>query len=419
MPPNRPNRPSQDTTPSSLDSPLLIDSDLEAAFADSNTTTQPQHPVPLRSIHHQQPPRSANAANIAPIATTIGTTPAKAENPYPPPHSFSQAPRSPYTPTTNPLSTYRDVDLDDDDDLDDDLDTYSSSRHSSGPYSKLQHWKSSLAGRAKDVSSLSAIVSLLTPTTESGGVKQTGGSARPRRLAPEELPEQQFLTLLLRRCDSAGAGAGDEVGGGAEAMDELYELVKRRVDYLNEHDDAAQLQRMPFWKIAIWRCPAILATLTFELGVGGIISAQHVTLEKHILLASFMPILSSMSGNIGLQASTTTLRALATGHASSATRDGILKVVIKELASASVIGMASFVVLAGISGAWAGSLMFGIVTGFSILASSVTGGIIGSLSPIFFKALGVDPALTAGPFETAVQDMIGISIYLGLAAAFL
>jgi magnesium transporter len=31
------------------------------------------------------------------------------------------------------------------------------------------------------------------------------------------------------------------------------------------------------------------------------------------------------------------------------------------------------------------------------------------------KRLGFDPALTAGPFETAFQDVVGVSIYLGLA----
>jgi Mg/Co/Ni transporter MgtE len=42
------------------------------------------------------------------------------------------------------------------------------------------------------------------------------------------------------------------------------------------------------------------------------------------------------------------------------------------------------------------------------------GGMIGALSPILFKALHMDPALMAGPLETALQDMIGTSIYLTL-----
>ena len=33
--------------------------------------------------------------------------------------------------------------------------------------------------------------------------------------------------------------------------------------------------------------------------------------------------------------------------------------------------------------------------------------------------LGFDPALTAGPFETALQDVLGITIFLSLATALL
>jgi magnesium transporter len=35
------------------------------------------------------------------------------------------------------------------------------------------------------------------------------------------------------------------------------------------------------------------------------------------------------------------------------------------------------------------------------------------------KRLGFDPALTAGPFETAFQDVLGVTIFLSLATALL
>ena len=64
-----------------------------------------------------------------------------------------------------------------------------------------------------------------------------------------------------------------------------------------------------------------------------------------------------------MQASTTTLRALATGHASNADMHSIGRVLAKECASAAVIGFASFVVLSLISGVWSQSIGFGLVTG--------------------------------------------------------
>lgn len=85
--------------------------------------------------------------------------------------------------------------------------------------------------------------------------------------------------------------------------------------------------------------------------------------DKNILLASFLPVLSALSGNIGLQASTTTLRALTTGHASSAGWRDVFKVVRKELSVALLIGLAASLMLLIVGSAWARSLKFGLTTG--------------------------------------------------------
>jgi magnesium transporter len=42
-------------------------------------------------------------------------------------------------------------------------------------------------------------------------------------------------------------------------------------------------------------------------------------------------------------------------------------------------------------------------------------GIAGTVIPMLSKRLGFDPALTAGPFETAFQDVLGVTIFLSLA----
>jgi magnesium transporter len=44
---------------------------------------------------------------------------------------------------------------------------------------------------------------------------------------------------------------------------------------------------------------------------------------------------------------------------------------------------------------------------------------MGVLLPAFFNRIGIDPAITAGPFITAIQDATGIIIYLGLATLIL
>ncbi|KAI9011311.1 hypothetical protein BC832DRAFT_550336 [Gaertneriomyces semiglobifer] len=219
----------------------------------------------------------------------------------------------------------------------------------------------------------------------------------------QNLPEQEFLTLVLD----------------AASLEEAHELVSLRLSHLLQNDDALKMQRRPFYKVALFRIPAILVTLSLGMLVGGIVSSHDETLRAHILLASFLPILSSVSGNIGLQSSTTTLRALATGYASNTTFEDMWTVMVKELLSAMLIAGMACVSLLAIGGAWSQNWTFAAVTGGSILISSSLGGLLGSGGVMLVHRLGIDPALTAGPFETAVQDIISTSVYLGLAAKFL
>jgi magnesium transporter len=68
---------------------------------------------------------------------------------------------------------------------------------------------------------------------------------------------------------------------------------------------------------------------------------------------------------------------------------------------------------------WLGSWMFGVVAGASMFFALNTSAMMGVLLPAFFSRIGVDPAITAGPFITAIQDVTGLILYLGLATLFL
>jgi magnesium transporter len=68
---------------------------------------------------------------------------------------------------------------------------------------------------------------------------------------------------------------------------------------------------------------------------------------------------------------------------------------------------------------WHGKWEFGLVVGVSMMISINISGVVGTLSPLLSKKFGFDPALTAGPFETAFQDVVGITIFLTLATSLL
>jgi magnesium transporter len=176
--------------------------------------------------------------------------------------------------------------------------------------------------------------------------------------------------------------------------------------------DAGELESKSPVQIAVLRLPWVLITLGVELFAGLVIKMYDDTLGKVILLASFMPIISAISGNTGLQAAAITVRALDTGHASLSRWWEPIR---RSLQTSLIIGLATGIVIGIISSFWYGRAIFGVLVGTSMFASVNISGLVGTSVPMVSKRLGFDPAITAGPFETAFQDVVGITIFLTLA----
>ena len=78
----------------------------------------------------------------------------------------------------------------------------------------------------------------------------------------------------------------------------------------------AQLYTSSACSLALKRLPALSLTLIIELLGGLIISQLHQVIKVYTLIVSFMPAISALSGNLGLQASANTIRGLGTGERS-------------------------------------------------------------------------------------------------------
>jgi magnesium transporter len=180
--------------------------------------------------------------------------------------------------------------------------------------------------------------------------------------------------------------------------------------------DADELERHSPAKIALLRLPWVLTTLSIEFLAGVVIHFFDATLSKIILLASFMPIISAISGNTGLQSAAIIVRGLATGHVDL---NRWWKPIVRQFQTTLIIGSACGVVIGAIGAIWHGGALFGVVVGFSMFISINISGFVGTSVPMISKRLGFDPAITAGPFETAFQDVVGITIFLTIATSLL
>lgn len=176
--------------------------------------------------------------------------------------------------------------------------------------------------------------------------------------------------------------------------------------------DAEELESKSPFQVAWLRLPWVLITLAIQFLAGIVINYYDETLAKVLLLTSFMPIISAISGNTGLQASAMTVRALATGGVSLNRWSEPVK---RSLKISLIIGSICGLIIGLIGAMWYGKLMFGLVVGVSMCISINISAFVGTTTPLMSKKLGFDPAITVGPFETAFQDVVGITVFLTLA----
>lgn len=176
--------------------------------------------------------------------------------------------------------------------------------------------------------------------------------------------------------------------------------------------DAEKMENLSPLGAAKLRVPWLLGTMLIELLAGLVISHYDAILQKVILLASFMPVISAISGNVGLQAAAITVRAVDSGIGSSKTLWHAIK---KEGATSLIMALVCGFTLGLVGAFWAKHIPFGLVIGGALTVSMLTAGFMGTVIPIFSKKLGFDPATTAGPFETAFQDIVGFGVFLWLA----
>jgi magnesium transporter len=124
-----------------------------------------------------------------------------------------------------------------------------------------------------------------------------------------------------------------------------------------------------------------------------------------------VPIVQALGGNVGIQSSTLVVRGLATGEIDYAR---LLRVVLSEMAVGLSIGVV-FGILVGAAAAWKYEWHLGAVVSLAIVAGVLTASVTGTVIPLLCNKLGVDPAITAGPFITALNDLLCLTLYFGIA----
>ena len=169
------------------------------------------------------------------------------------------------------------------------------------------------------------------------------------------------------------------------------------------------------------RIPWLVILLMLGLGVSSVTGMFEHVIATLPIIVSFQSVILGLSGNVGTQSLAVTIRVLTDEELTLKQQLGF---VFKELKvgffNGMIIGSISFIITGlfiwlakgqTVVNAFAMSGCIGGALWLAMIISSVVGTII----PIFFTKIKVDPAVASGPLISTVNDLVAVVTYYGLA----
>jgi len=168
---------------------------------------------------------------------------------------------------------------------------------------------------------------------------------------------------------------------------------------------------------AIKFLPALLITFGIELANSAVLGNNQDILQQHFTLVLFIPVISAIAGNIGLQTSSSV-----TAYINLRLVDGKpvkTGYLLGKYTAHCMVQLILLSILMGIMAAfWYRSpcqYAYGVIVFCGAFVNMSVASCAGVWTPIILNKFGYDPSSGAGPFETALQDVIGAIFFVWFA----
>ena len=233
--------------------------------------------------------------------------------------------------------------------------------------------------------------------------------------------DQEEVVHLMRRYDLVTVPVVDSEGKllgritWDDAMEVMNDELEEDIGYISGTGEEEPAARSVI-NSTKERLPWLIAGL-----IGGIVSAVVMSgfeqsLKDIIILVFFVPVITAMGGNVGMQSSSIIVRGLATGEISFSDTG---QRIAKEMGVALLNGISLGIILTIIIWFWQREIDISLVISFSLVVVILVSSLIGVSVPLFLKKMNIDPAIAMGPFVTISNDIFGVFIYLTIATHFL
>lgn len=173
------------------------------------------------------------------------------------------------------------------------------------------------------------------------------------------------------------------------------------------------------------RLPWLIILLFLGMGVSSVVGMFETVVAVIPIVICFQSLILDMAGNVGTQSLAVTIRVLMDENLKASDK---VKLMFKEVrvgfSNGLLLGTMSFIFVGLYIFLFKGNtfgysfLVSGCV-GFSLLASMVISSLVGTLVPMFFSKIKVDPAVASGPLITTINDLVAVVTYYGMVWIFL
>lgn len=244
--------------------------------------------------------------------------------------------------------------------------------------------------------------------------------------------DQEEVVNVIRRHDLPAVPVLDRAGRlvGRITHDDVADVIFEEADedmLRMAGTDAAELERSSATRAARVRITWLLPCLAFAMCTGTVMFTFEGPVGKgnFLLLISFVPMIASMGGNCGMQASTIIIRGMATQEMAG---QSLVLAFRRELPIALAVGagcgsvgglVATLVAwyrltLGGVEAALS-PVGVGLAVAIAMAVAIFVAASMGTLLPFLFRGLGIDPAIASGPLITTSNDIISVTIYFTVA----
>lgn len=173
------------------------------------------------------------------------------------------------------------------------------------------------------------------------------------------------------------------------------------------------------------RLPWLVILLFLGMVVSAVVGVFESVVAVLPIVMCFQSLILDMAGNVGTQSLAVTIRVLMDENLTTGQK---VKLMFKEMKigffNGAILAVMALVFLGAYIHLFKGftlgySLMISACVGVSLVGAMVVSSLVGTLTPIFFKKVGVDPAVASGPLITTINDLVAIVVYYGLVAVVL